>query len=92
MSKHRLIKAGKDAVLHAGEYAFAGRKKRKRDFRQLWITRINAALSNFDISYNKFLAGLKKNKIAIDRKILADLASSDPTVFAKIVEKIKNKN
>lgn len=87
MSKHKLLKASKDAVLHAGEYAFAGRKNRKRDIRRLWITRINGALDEMNLSYSVFINGLLKNKIEIDRKILADLVSSDPQTFKAIVEK-----
>lgn len=87
MSKHKLLKAGKDAVLHAGEYAFAGRKNRKRDIRRLWITRINGALEGLDISYSVFINDLKKANIEIDRKILADLVSSDPETFKAIVTK-----
>lgn len=90
MTKHRLVKPASEAVLHAGEYAFAGRKRRKRDFRRLWITRINAALSEYDLSYSHFIAGLKKANIELDRKILADLIISDPNVFKNIVEKTKN--
>ncbi len=89
MTKGRLYKVSKEADLHAGEYAFAGRKLRKRDLRRLWITRINAALSKFDISYNKFIAGLKKTKIEINRKILADLAITDPDTLKKIIEHVK---
>lgn len=88
MTKGRLYKVSKEADLHAGEYAFAGRKLRKRDLRRLWITRINAALSDSNLSYSKFIAGLKKAKIELDRKILADLAITDPKTFKKIVEKV----
>jgi len=87
MSRHRLLKPASEAVLHAGEYAFAGRKLKKRDLRRLWITRINAALTNLNVSYSKFIAGLKKAKIEIDRKILADLTISDPETFRIIAEK-----
>ena len=89
MTKGRLYKVSKEADLHAGQYAFAGRKRRKRDFRRLWITRINAALTEYNLSYSKFINGLKKAKIELDRKILADLAVSDPKVFKAIVEKDK---
>jgi large subunit ribosomal protein L20 len=89
MSKHKLLKPSKDAVLHAGEYAFAGRKNRKRDIRRLWITRINGALEGLDISYSVFINELNKSKIEIDRKILADLVSSDPGTFKAIVEKCR---
>lgn len=90
MSRHRLHKQASDAVLHAGEYAYTGRKDRKGDFRQLWITRINAALTDTDLSYSRFIAGLKKAKIGLDRKILADLAVSDPETFMAVVEKTKS--
>jgi len=90
MTKGRLYKVSKEAELHAGQYAFIGRKLRKRDMRQLWITRINAALTPFGISYSKFINGLKKTNIILDRKILADLAISDPETFKTIVEKAKS--
>lgn len=89
MTRHKLLKPASEAVLHAGEYAFAGRKLKKRDFRRLWITRINAGLSESGISYSRFISGLKKAKIDIDRKILADLVLSDPQTFKTIVEKVK---
>jgi large subunit ribosomal protein L20 len=89
MTRSRLIKKAKEAVLHAGEYAFAGRKLRKRDFRRLWITRINAGLSDSNLSYSQFISGLKKAKIELDRKILADLVVSDPGTFKKILEHVK---
>jgi large subunit ribosomal protein L20 len=89
MSRNRLIKKANEAVLHAGQYAFAGRKNRKRDFRQLWITRINGALSGTDLSYSRFIDGLKKAHIELDRKILSDLASTDPKTFQEIVNKTK---
>lgn len=89
MSKHRLIKSASDAVLHAGEYAFAGRKNRKRDFRRLWITRIQAALRENEISYSLFIKGLKGANIDLDRKILADLALTDSRTFKAVVEKAK---
>ena len=87
MTKGRLYKVSKEADLHAGQYAFIGRKLRKRDMRRLWITRINAALTSLEVSYSKFINGLKKAKIEINRKILADLAISDPKTFEAIVKK-----
>lgn len=90
MTKGRLYKVSKEAELHAGQYAFIGRKLRKRDMRQLWITRINAALIPLGISYSRFIAGLKKTNIVLDRKIMADLAVSDPETFKSIVEKAKS--
>lgn len=85
-TKSKLYKVAHEAMLHAGQYAFAGRKLRKRDMRRLWITRLNAALFELGISYGKFIPGLKKAKIELDRKILADLAISDFETFKKIVE------
>ena len=92
MTKGRLYKVSKEADLHAGQYAFVGRKLRKRDMRKLWITRINAALTPEGISYSQFIDGLKKAKIELDRKILADLALTDPSTFKTIVEKVKKKS
>lgn len=89
MTRHRLIKVATEAVLHAGEYAFAGRKNKKRDFRSSWIIQINAGLKQNEMSYSSFIAGLKRNNITIDRKMLADLANSDPQTFKQIVDKAK---
>ena len=79
----------KDALLHAGAYAFAHRRDKKGDYRRLWNVRINAALRaiNPENSYSKFIGALKKANIAVDRKILATLADENPTAFKKIVEK-----
>lgn len=87
MTKGRLYKVSKEADLHAGQYAYAGRKLRKRDMRRLWIIRINAALTPYNLSYSKFINSLKKAKIKLNRKILADLAVSDPNTFKEIVDK-----
>jgi large subunit ribosomal protein L20 len=84
--RSKLWKAGVEAVHRKWRYAFFHRRKRKGDFRQLWIVRINAAARDVGISYSKLVAGLAKANIAIDRKILADLAISDPNAFKKIVE------
>ncbi len=89
MTRSRLYKVAKEAVLHAGQYAYHGRKLRKRDFRRLWIQRINAALSKTDLSYSRFIKKLKDNQIELNRKILADLAVNHPEVFFKIVDKVK---
>jgi large subunit ribosomal protein L20 len=88
-ARSRVYRAAKQAVIKAGQYAYRDRKQRKRQFRSLWIIRINAAVRMYDLSYSKFIAGLKKAKIDIDRKILADLAVKDKTVFAAIVNKVK---
>jgi large subunit ribosomal protein L20 len=89
MTRHRLYKVAKEAALHAGQYAYVGRKLRKRDSRRLWIIRLNAAVRELGLTYNQFIAGLKKAKIDLDRKILADLAIFDQATFKEIVEKTK---
>jgi len=89
MTRHKQFKKAKEAVLHAGEYAFAGRKHKKRDFRQLWIMRMNAALRELGMKYSLFINKLKVNKIELDRKILSQLAVEHPAVFKKIVESAK---
>jgi len=88
MTKNRLYKVAKEAVLHAGEYAFAGRKHRKRQLRRLWITRINAALLPFDLKYSRFIHLLKDKNILLDRKILS-LVAQDESFFKRLVAKIK---
>ncbi len=87
--RSKLWKAMVDAVHHAWRYATWHRRLRKRDFRQLWITRINAAARVHGISYSKLQGALKKANIELDRKILAELAISDPTAFAKVVAQAK---
>jgi large subunit ribosomal protein L20 len=82
-------KAAKEALLHARTYAYRDRKVKKRNFRRLWQTQIGAACKPLKISYSKFIAGLKKNKIEIDRKILSELAKKHPEIFKKIAEKVK---
>ncbi len=80
--------AAKDALRHAGTYSFAHRKDKKADARSLWTTRINAAIRPFEMSYSRFIDGLKKKKIDIDRKILSDIAQNNPETFARIVKSI----
>lgn len=82
-------RAAKEALYHAWEYAYRDRKVKKRDFRRLWQIQINAACRQLGVSYSKFIAGLKKNKIELDRKILSNLAQNHPEIFEKIVEKVK---
>ena len=82
-------RAAKEALLHAWSRAFKGRKEKKRNFRSLWQVQINAAARNNGLTYSKLINGLKKKNIIIDRKILADLAKTEPKVFEKIVEKVK---
>jgi len=89
MTRGRLYKVSKEADLHAGQYAYHGRKLRKRQLRSLWIQRINAALTKYDLKYSRFINLLKQEKIEIDRKILADMALTDPETFEKIVKKVK---
>jgi large subunit ribosomal protein L20 len=84
-ARSKLVRTAKEAVMHAGAYAYNGRKERKQQARRLWITKINAALG--EISYSQFISNLKKTNIEIDRKILADIAESDPTTFNKIAQK-----
>ena len=86
-SKH--FKMAKQAVMKSGNYAYIGRKQRKRDFRRLWITRISAACRMNDISYSVFMNGLKKANIALNRKMLAEIAVSDEAAFKALVEKEK---
>lgn len=79
----------KDAVERSLQHAFHGRKRKKRDYRSLWITRINAAARQQGLSYSKFMHGLKKAEIELDRKVLADLAVRDPQGFSQVAEKAK---
>lgn len=81
----KLIKQVKESVLHAGQYAFAGRKQRRRDMRSLWITQMGIALKNEGVSYSKFIAALKAKNILLDRKILSEIAVKDIDTFKKIV-------
>lgn len=87
--RRRLYKSANETVLRAGAFAYRDRKAKKRLSRSLWIVRINAACRLADLSYSKFMAGLKKAGILLDRKVLAELAVSDPTAFAKLAETAK---
>src|SRR5204862_7582024 len=84
--KSRSYRYAKEQVDHSLVYAYRDRKAKKRTFRRLWIIRINAAARQHDLSYNQFIAGLKKADIELDRKVPADLAGSDPAAFARIAE------
>lgn len=88
-TKSKLVRVAREALLHAGQYAYHGRKLRKRNFRQLWITRIGEAVKKEGLSYSVFMNKLKRTKIELDRKILADLLLNDTTVFKAIVDKVK---
>ena len=85
-SKHRLYKTAKEQLMHSGQYAFRDRKQKKRDFRKLWITRINAACRQNDISYSRFIEGLTKAGVEINRKMLSEIAINDPKAFTEIVK------
>ena len=87
--RRRLYRTAVDAVHRALAYSYRGRKERKRDFRRLWIARINAAARLYGLSYSRLMDALKKAHMELDRKILADLAVSDPGTFSKIVEQAK---
>ena len=89
-AKSKLYRPANEAVMRALRSSYAGRKQRKRDFRKLWITRINAAARMNDISYSRFINCLKNANVEIDRKMLADLAMNDEAAFAKLVEVAKN--
>ncbi len=82
-------RAAKEALLHALSRMFRGRKERKRVFRQLWNVKINAAVREEGMSYSRFISALKKKNVKLDRKILADLAEHEPTVFKKVVQFVK---
>lgn len=84
-SKHTLYKTAKEQLMHSGQYAFRDRKNRKRDFRKLWITRINAACRMNDISYSKFISGLNKAGVEVNRKMLSEIAINDEKAFAEFV-------
>ncbi len=91
-SKHRLYKTAKEQVMHSGAYAYRDRRNRKRDFRKLWITRINAACRMNEISYSQFIGGLNKANVEINRKMLSEIASTDLNAFAELVKVAKAAN
>ena len=88
-SKHRLYKSAKEQLMHSGQYAYRDRRVNKRNFRKLWIIRINAACRENEISYSKFIDGLNKAGIEINRKMLSEIAINDPKMFASLVEQAK---
>ena len=88
-SKHRLFKTAKQAVMKSGNYAYIGRKQRKRDFRRLWITRISAAARGEGMNYSTFMNGLKKANSALNRKMLSEIAIADPAAFSALAAKAK---
>jgi len=90
-ARRKQYRRAKEAVLHAGQYAFAGRRLKRRDLRSLWIRRINAALAKHELTYSRFIPLLKKSGLDLNRKVLAQLAVEEPAVFDDIVEKVKSK-
>ena len=88
-SKHRLYKSAKEQLMHSGQYAFRDRKQKKREFRKLWITRINAACRENGISYSRFIEGLNKAGVEVNRKMLSEIAINDPEAFKALVETAK---
>jgi len=88
-SKHRLYKTAKEQLMHSGQYAFRDRRQKKRDFRKLWITRINAACRENEISYSRFIEGLSKAGVEVNRKMLSEIAIADPKAFAELVKTAK---
>jgi large subunit ribosomal protein L20 len=87
--RRNLLRTAKEAVIRAGAYAYRDRRARKRDFRKLWIVRINAAVRQRGLRYSQFIHGLDKASIALDRKMLADLAVTDPEAFDAVVQRVK---
>lgn len=88
-ARSRSFKVAKQAVIRAGQYAYRDRRQRKRQFRSLWIMRINAAARQHGLSYSRFIAGLKQAQIDMDRRVLADLALQEPEAFGALAEKAK---
>jgi len=88
-ARRKVFRVANQAVIKAGQYAYRDRRQRKRQFRALWITRINAAVREHGLSYSRFINGLKKANIDLDRKVLADLAVRDKAAFAQIAEQAK---
>lgn len=88
-AKSKLYRTAREQVMKSGQYSYIGRKQKKRDFRALWITRINAACRLNDISYSRFVSGLKKANVTLNRKVLADMAVREPAAFANLVEVAK---
>jgi large subunit ribosomal protein L20 len=88
-TRRKSYRKAKEAVIKAGQHAYVGRKEKKRNYRRLWITRINAALSEHDLKYSRFINLLKEKEITLNRKMLAELAVREPKIFAKIVEEVQ---
>ena len=89
-SKHREFKSAKEQLMHAGQYAYRDRRQKKREFRKLWIVRINAACRDNEISYSRFIEGLNKAGIEVNRKMLSEIAINDPKAFSELVKVAKS--
>ena len=89
-SKHRLYKTAKEQLMHSGQYAFRDRRQKKRNFRRLWIVRINAACRENEISYSRFIEGLNKAGVEVNRKMLSEIAINDPKAFSELVKVAKD--
>jgi large subunit ribosomal protein L20 len=89
-ARHRQFKQAKEAVMRAGQYAYRDRRNRKREFRRLWIARINAACRQNGVTYSRFIAALTEQGVAVDRKILAEMAVNDAASFASLVETVRS--
>ena len=89
-SKHREFKSAKEQLMHAGQYAYRDRRQKKREFRKLWIVRINAACRDNEISYSRFIEGLNKAGLEINRKMLSEIAINDPKAFSELVKVAKS--
>ena len=90
LTKSKLYRSAQQAIDRAGNFAYVGRKRKKRDFRRLWIVRINAAARANEISYSQFMAGLKRAGVELDRKSLAEIAAKDPAAFGALVQSAKS--
>lgn len=89
LTKSKLYQSAQEAVMKAGQYAYAGRRRKKRDFRRLWVVRINAAARKHGLTYGQLIAGMKRAGIQLDRKSLAELAVKHAAAFAKVAEQVK---
>jgi large subunit ribosomal protein L20 len=90
LTKSKLYRSAKESIERAGNFAYVGRRRKKRDFRRLWIVRINAAARMHDITYSQFIAGLKRAGVGLDRKSLAEIAATDPQAFTALVESARS--
>lgn len=89
MTRHKRFKVAHEAVMHAGRYAYEGRRLRRRDMRQVWIVRLNGALKPFEIKYSRFIKALSDKNVILNRKMLSELAIHDPHAFKAVVESVK---